>query len=126
MTITDVTAFIQQKADTDDLDTLHNAIRTRHKLLREQSAAAVKTVTTYGLSPKYLDGLTGAVKSIEQAGGRRIATVTLNEESTHLLASRSGKYGSLYSHSSYDLTGIPLTALRPHGADAAPGDNSQS
>lgn len=112
--ITEVVAYIQQQADEHDIDSVLAAVKTRRKLLQDQAAAAVKEgadVELRGLKPKYLNGLTGIVARIESTGPRRIATVTLDKESTQRLAAVP-KYGYLFTHDGYDFRGIPLTTLR--------------
>lgn len=116
LSMSGVVGFIQENADTSDLDTVIEAVKTRRKLLRDQAAAAVKqgmTVTLYDISPKYLVGLRGTVKSIDRHSRKPNAVITLDRESTRTLAFSSTKYTSLADKDSFDLTGVPLSCCKP-------------
>lgn len=116
MSMPAVVGFIQESADANDLDTVIEAVKARRKLLQDQAAAAVKEgldVTLHNISPKYLNGLRGTVKSIERLSRKRTAVVTLDEESTRTLSFSSAKYGFLASSDSYDLNGVPLSCCKP-------------
>lgn len=107
----DVIAFIVARADDTDLANILTAYKARKKLLGQIAAAAVKPgveVTLDGLSPKYLNGLKGTVKSI--SGGR--CTVTLDEASTNDLGFRSTRFYMLPGSKNYDLTGIPTQCAK--------------
>lgn len=107
----DVIAYIIDKADESDLDTLTLSIRRRRDALRAVAAAAVTvgaSVTIRDVSPKYLNGLTGTVTNIETRARKQIASVELDRESTRRLALSSTKYAYLIDHRSYELSGVPL------------------
>jgi hypothetical protein len=110
----DVIAFIVARADETDLANILNAVKARRKALGQINASAVKvgaTVTLDGLSPKYLNGLTGTVKSV--SGGR--CTVTLDEASTNDLGFRSTRFYVLPGSKTYDLAGIPTQCAKVRG-----------
>lgn len=110
----DVIAFIVARADETDLTNIINAVKARRRTLGQISAAAVKvgaTVTLEGLSPKYLNGLTGTVKNI--SGAR--CTVTLDEASTNDLGFRSTRFYLLPGQKNYDLNGIPTQCAKVRG-----------
>lgn len=111
MTVEDLVSFIDG-ADDSALDIVVRACNARRDRLRDSSAAALKAGTVVrldGLSPKYLNGLTGTVDFISRGrSGRakpRIA-VALDSASQKTLLSRNphqcliGEYKNL-------LTGIP-------------------
>ena len=111
----DVIAFIVARADDTDLANIIGAVNARRKTLRTIAAASVKPglkVTLSGLSPKYLNGLTGTVKSVE---GQR-CTVTLDRDSTDRLS-----WNARFSHTvqalkhedgTYDFGGIPSSCAK--------------
>jgi hypothetical protein len=102
--------FVLNQASEDDLDTLADAARRRRDALRTIAASAVSesdTLTIRDISPKYLNGLTGTVKTIETIRKKRCAVVTLDQDSTQKLALSSTKYDSLFNQDSHDLPGIP-------------------
>lgn len=107
-----VLAFIVNDADSDDVDRIIEAIRTRQRTLRDQRAAIVQKgqdVTLDHLSPKALNGLKGTVEGIHG----KAAAVRLDEESTAQLAWSRTKYGPAArraedAHEGYLLNGVPL------------------
>ncbi|GAA2783029.1 hypothetical protein [Saccharopolyspora taberi] len=118
LTSSDVVGFIQERADEHDLTTVIEAVKARRQMLRDQAAAAVKPgleVVIDDISPKYLQGLRGVVKSID-SGRKRRAVVTLDRESTTTLGLASSKFGFLVGRDSYDLDGIPVTCCKVTGA----------
>lgn len=105
-TAPDVIAFILARADETDLTNIINAVKGRRKALGQINAAAIRPgvqVTLDGLSPKYLNGLTGTVKSVQ--GAR--CTVTLDQRSTTSLRYAGQRFRIPTEHTEYDLTGIP-------------------
>lgn len=115
ITLTDAVAFIAQHATADDLDQVYAAAKQRTRTLRTIAAAAAASlpvgasVRLDGLSPKYLNGLTGVLKST--TGGR--AVVTLDKESTSLLGFSSRRFYAAAGKDSYDLGGLPLSTVHP-------------
>ncbi|GAA2679065.1 MULTISPECIES: hypothetical protein [Actinosynnema] len=108
----DVVGFVLEHADKSALESITQAVKSRHGVLREKSAAEVTenaTVTIRDISPKYLNGLSGVVKKIVRGHGKPHATVTLDKVSTDTLAFSSTKFGHLAGRASYDLTGVPLS-----------------
>ncbi len=111
LTTPDVVDYIVGSATDSDLSVIINAINLRRKALRAITAAAVTVgakVTLGGLTPKYLEGLTGTVKSI--SGAR--CTVTLDEASTNDLKYRSTRFYVGMEAKTYDLTGIPTSCAK--------------
>lgn len=111
ITTPDVVDYIVGSATDSDLAVIINAVKLRRKALAAVTAAAVRVgaqVTLGGLSPKYLNGLTGTVKSI--SGGR--CTVTLDEASTTDLKYRSTRFYVGTEAKTYDLTGIPTQCAK--------------
>lgn len=109
-TFTDVTTFINNTATREDLGALNKVISARHKTLMAADAALIRvgqTVTTHNLTPAYLNGFTGTVKSIE----KNRATVTLDEESTKSLRYAGRRFYVPEETTNYELVGVPLTCL---------------
>lgn len=110
----DVIAFIVARADETDLANILNAVKARRKALGQINAAAVKVgqrVTLDGLSPKYLNGLTGTVLSVE--GAR--CTVTLDRDSTTSLRYAGQRFRIPTEHMEYNLGGIPTQCAKVRG-----------
>lgn len=110
LTITDTVDFLHSQATEQDLDTVLQAIRLRRKALGNITASAVQVdldVRLDGLSPKYLNGLTGKVTDLK--GDR--ATVRLDENSTDTLRvrSRGKRFYIPELTAEYDLGGIPMS-----------------
>ena len=101
-------SFILSKADDADIDRIYSAIRQRQQGLRAIKAAAVSVgaeVALTGLSPKYLNGLTGTVKSIN---GQR-CDVELDETSTMTLRFSGRKFFVPQGVTNYVVNGVPLS-----------------
>lgn len=111
LTTAEVRAFIFA-CDSAALADLQRQIKARHKALRAQAAASVSvgaTVTLEGLSPKYLNGLTGTVTSIDRARG----SVTLDEASTQRLRFDGARRFFIAADATeYLLGGVPLGCMR--------------
>ncbi|MEV7177857.1 hypothetical protein [Kitasatospora sp. NPDC093679] len=110
--ITAVTTFILTEATDTDLQRLDTAMRDRRKALAEIRAAAVvvgAAATTRNLSPKYMNGLSGTVESIQG----KVAYLKLDEHSTEeLRAQYSRRFPVPDGVKTYSLpAGIPLTCL---------------
>jgi hypothetical protein len=111
----DVIAFIVARADDTDLSNIIGAVNARRKTLRTIAAASVKpglAVRLDGLSPKYLNGLTGTVKSVE---GQH-CTVTLDAASTERLGWQS-RFSlqvrmSQKPDGTYDFGGVPSSCAK--------------
>lgn len=107
-----VAQFIANQATTDDVDAIHNLLRSRAKALREIRAAQVRVgmaVKTADIKPKYLAHLTGTVSAISGTS----ATITLDKASTRELSLSSMKYHHLLDKESHDLSGVPLSCCTP-------------
>jgi hypothetical protein len=72
--LADVIEFIVRTANLEDIDTIHQAARDRRTILGRVQASLTSSllkpgdkVTLSGLSPKYLNGMTGTV--VERKGG---------------------------------------------------------
>lgn len=106
LTISDVLSYLHNQADQQDLDSITQASRTRRKALGEQQAAVVRiglTVRLDGLSPNYLNGLTGTVSSL--AGTH--AQVRLDTASTRKLRTSSRRFHIPADTEEHLLGGIP-------------------
>lgn len=98
--------YVHSSADEQDLDSLIQAVKTRRNVLGEQRAATVRRdapVRLDGLSPKYLNGLTGTVETTK---GNR-ADVRLDEQSTSRLRYSGKKYYIPADESQFLLSGVP-------------------
>ena len=76
MNYTDIIDWIGENATLDQIHLINNALRNRQRALGREIAEKVKVgmrVELQGISPKYLNGLTGEVTQI--SGNR--ATVAL-------------------------------------------------
>lgn len=111
-TITDVLDYVHTRADDQDIESLVQAARTRRKVLGEQRAATVRVgleVCLDGLSPKYLNGLTGTVDTLD---GNR-AAVKLDEVSTDRLRTSGRRFHVPIDTRRYLLGGIPKACCLP-------------
>lgn len=114
-TLADAVTYIADRADEQDLLRILGAVNARRTALRAITAAAVRigaAVRLDGLSPKYLDGLTGVVRRIH---GKH-AEVELDEESTrNLRYVGSPRHPVSSDVMQYLLYGVPLSCC--HSAD---------
>ena len=121
MSLLDTLTFIDDHADEKALNRIVTAVNTRRKVLAARRAALIDegdSVRIDGISPKYLAGMTGTVKSIK---GKH-ATVTLDEASTDVLARKGNRRFYVPAGvDTYDLSGIPLSCLHSTGAAATTG-----
>lgn len=107
-TLTDVLGFVLGSAEQSDIERLYAAIKQRQQVLRAVKAAAVSegaTVKLEGLSPKYLNGLTGAAQNIQ---GQR-CDVKLDETSTMTLRFTGRRFFVPPGVTNYVVTGVPLS-----------------
>lgn len=107
-TFTDAISFITNNADADDLERILDAYKSRKKALAAVRAASVRKgseVTLTGLSPKYLNGLSGVVHAVR---GQR-CDVKLDENSTATLRYSGTRFYVPEGDKNYVLTGCPLT-----------------
>lgn len=111
ITAVDVKTFILTSATKDDLDAIFGAIKMRTSTLKAINAATVTVgaeAELTGLSPKYLNGLTGTVQTIRRERG----DVLLDAKSTRALRySGSRKYFIPADQEKYLLTGVPLSCF---------------
>lgn len=111
VTLQDVIGFIVTSADDADIDRIHDALRQRRRALAAVTAAAVRPgmdVRLDGLSPKYLNGLTGTVESIN---GNR-CSVLLDEESTQNLRFAGKRFYVPIDMTNYIMRGVPLQCAK--------------
>lgn len=107
-TLQDAIAFIHG-ADDSDIKRMQDALKARHKALRDIRAASVREgseVVTSGLSPKYLDGLRGVVRNIK---GQRASLHITDDASLRQITGT--KYGPFAPVDEYTLSGIPLSCF---------------
>lgn len=117
ISIGDVQAYIWADASAEDIERIYTACKERNRLLKAQRAAEVSVgtaVTLRGLSPKYLNGLTGTVESIK---GQRGA-ITLDEASTETLRWAGKRYYVPEGVTNFVLNGVPLSCCHLVEVDA--------
>lgn len=101
-TITDILT----NADSDDITQVYAACKTRHRALAQMTAATLRTDApgrTKGLSPKYLNGLTGTIVST--------SSIRLDETSTRRLRFSGRRFYVAPEVTEYLLGGIPAGCL---------------
>jgi len=106
--------FILSHATEEDLTRITETVKQQRTTLAAIRTAALTTgmpVQTAGLSPRYLNGLTGTISRI---GGKR-ARVTLDAESTDRLrlSPTNRRFHVPFDATNYDLTGVPLSCCLP-------------
>jgi len=104
--------YVHGHADERELDTLADALKSRHNALRQRRALAVHTglgVRLNDLSPKYLNGLTGTV---ETESGNRV-DVRLDKASTTTLRYAGRKFFIGPDEEEYLLRGVPKSSCIP-------------
>ena len=112
-TFAEASEYVVSRADNHELDRIIDAVKERRRALRAIVAASVRrgaTVQLGGLSPKFLNGLTGEVTAID---GKR-ATVRLDEESTDRLRYQySPRYPVADGVTNRVINGVPLECCLP-------------
>jgi len=115
MTITDTISFITSEAGEEDLNQIFSALKLRRQVLGQIKASAVSEgmkVTLEGLSPKYLNGLSGVI--VERNGAR--VAVQLDERSTQMLRfSGQKRFFVPLAMTAYRLEGIPAQCAKAVG-----------
>jgi hypothetical protein len=114
--LSEVSAFILERATAEDLDRISRLIGQRHIALREQASADVRVgsvVVLADVKPLYFNGLRGTVTAISSGRGRKKATLRLDKASVIALGTASGTYAEILDQDSFDLEGIPLLSCRP-------------
>lgn len=111
LTISDALEFIRSHATASDIEKIYAATKERTRNLRAVTAARVQAganATLDGLSPKYLNGLTGTVSSIQGARG----DVRLDARSTRDLRYLGArKYFISADTTEFTLRGVPLSCI---------------
>lgn len=114
--ITDALTFVANAQSEDELDRLRDAITARRQSVAAIRAAAITIGTRVqlsGLSPKYVNGLTGTVEAYSR-GKRTRMDVRLDEVSTRRLrfmgASRFPVAEGVQEHL---FGGVPMVCLMP-------------
>lgn len=125
----DVLSYIGAQATSAEIRQLFDVGNDRIKVLRKIEAAQTACAVVPGetkakikdIRPKYLNGLTGTVTGVENAGrGKQVATLELDANSslTYRLASRrGGMITSLDEDRPAFVNGIPVSCLElllPH------------
>ena len=109
VTMAEVIDYILDHADSADIDRVYEAAKMRHKTLQAKAASAVRigmTIRLNGISPKYLNGMTGEVVSID----RQRASVLLDERSTRTLRVKGGRRFYIPADvKQYEVSGVPLS-----------------
>lgn len=104
-------------ATEDDLDRIIAAIKERRKVLATARASEVQVgmaCTLTGLSPKYLNGLTGTVVRDPQGrSGARSFACKLDEASTKTLRwQASSRFYIAEGVTEYVLPGVPMQCFK--------------
>lgn len=110
--VTEVLDYVHSRADEQDLEALIQAVKTRRHVLGEQRAATVRIGTAVrldGLTPKYLNGLTGTV----EATRRNRADVRLDKGSTNKLRYAGRKFNVNANVEEHMLMEVPKQCCLP-------------
>ncbi len=102
-------------ADEHDLDRLVQALKDRRKTLASARASQVQVgmkARTSGLTPKYLNNLTGVVQRGNGRSAGRMA-ILLDESSTTTLRWQGAKFRIAPDAKEYLLDGIPTQCFVP-------------
>lgn len=105
-----VTAVLALSGDAD-LATVAQVVKDRRTELSMQLEIG-RTVRIDGISPRYLNGLTGRVSEIQRGTGKPTATVTLDVASTARLRA-TGRRFVPPQEQNHPLGGIPLVCCKP-------------
>lgn len=120
MKLEDVLAWIRERAEGEDLQTIIRAANTRHKTLAMQRADELTVgmkVETFDIRPAYYSGLRGVLKERSSRGSR--GSILLDEASTKRLreayiANNKPTYHLIPKDAKeHLLTGVPLGSLKP-------------
>lgn len=114
LALSNVVGYVLKDADTSALDRIGEALKSRRNALAAAEIVVNATVTLHGLSPQYLNGLSGVVEEIVPSGKGPRAKVALDKASTNRLAYSSSKYRFLASLDSYDVT-VPQSCCKASG-----------
>jgi hypothetical protein len=106
-----VTAILALSSDAD-LATVAQVVKDRRTELSMRLEIG-RTVRIDGISPKYLNGLTGRVSDIQRGTGKPIATVTLDVASTARLRAVGRRTFIAPQEQNHPLGGIPLVCCKP-------------
>lgn len=103
-------------ADEDDLTRIIQTVKDRRKVLASARAADVQigaSCTLTGLSPKYLNGLTGVVvRDPNGRSGTRAYACKLDEESTKRLRGQGTRFFIPEATTEYVLPGVPMQCFK--------------
>lgn len=107
----DVRQWIITESSSEDLERLRNDLNSRKDILVSHLKPG-DNVRTTGLTPKYLNDLTGSFCGKDSVRGKPRGSVTLDPASTALL--RAQCHGRCYipdDLEEYRLPGIPMTCF---------------
>lgn len=105
ITLTDVIDFINRVGDEKVLAAVKNAATRRLENARQVRSMAI----TPGLSPNYLNGLTGEVATVQ---GNR-ASVRLDSDSTNTLRfTKQKRFYIAADEETYVIAGVPRSTLQ--------------
>ena len=103
-------------ADEDDLNRIIQSVKDRRKVLAAARAADVHigaTVMLTGLTPKYLNGLTGVVvRDPHGRSGTRAFGCKLDKNSTALLRRSGTRFFVAEGVEEYVLPGVPMSCFK--------------
>lgn len=107
-----VTAAVLALTSDADLATVLQVVKDRRTELSMRLEVG-KAVRIDGISPKYLNGLTGRISDIQRGTGKPIATVTLDVASTARLRATGRRTFIPPQEQNHPLGGIPLVCCKP-------------
>lgn len=115
MNIKDVKNWVITQATADDMEVIKRAMATRKELLVDEIAEGDE-VRLGGISPKYLNGLTGKFHGREGRRGKARGIVTLDEASTQILKVKGAQRFFIPSGTKeFRLGGLPMTCIAKVG-----------
>ena len=115
ITNVNVLQYIAYNATESDVNLFFEALKERRKALGTVKAASVSldaTVVLSGLSPKYLNGLSGTVTVLNRSSGSiKRGSILLDEASTKKLRYSGTRYHVPADMGRYTLGGVPLSCM---------------
>jgi hypothetical protein len=115
MNIKDVKNWVITQATADDMEVIKRAMATRKELLVDEIAEG-DSIRLSGLSPKYLNGLTGKFHERGNGRGKSRGSVVLDEASTKVLRVKGrNRFFIPPDNKEYTLGGLPMTCIAKVG-----------
>lgn len=110
MEYNDVRNWIVTECSAEEIDKVKGDLKARRDIL-VSSIVEGDVVRVTGISPKYLNGLTGAFRLERGRRGKARGSVMLDEVSTAILKSKKGNYYIPEGAKEYLLIGIPMVCF---------------